>query len=67
MGFIEPFRPVVDGTEFSDQPIHLYRDGKWNSGKDMIVGVETEELEAIQYILPPGPEYGEIAFTVTYR
>lgn len=64
MGLIEPFRPIIDGVEFSDQPLHLYRDSKWNSDKDMIVGVETEEMESIQYTLPPGPEYNEFLFGV---
>ncbi|XP_039252255.2 crystal protein-like [Styela clava] len=50
----EAYQPVVDGVEFADQPVALYRDGKWNSDKHMIIGVSTQEFENIEYSYPYG-------------
>lgn len=66
MGLVEPFRPIIDGNEFTDHPLHLYRDGKWNSAKDMIVGVATEELATIEFIVPPGPDYEDLFGVMTF-
>ncbi|XP_077974532.1 crystal protein-like [Styela clava] len=64
MAFIEPYRPVIDGVEFTDQPLALYRGGKWNSDKSMIVGVNTEESDGIAYLLPETFPTGKTMFTI---
>nr|XP_039252462.1 crystal protein-like isoform X1 [Styela clava] len=61
---IEPYRPLIDGVEFTKQPLALFKDGKWNSEKNMIVGVTTEELEDIQFYLPENLTVGRSLFTV---
>lgn len=49
---IEAFRPVLDGDEFNKQPFELFRDGGWNSDKDVIIGTNANELEIIQFYIP---------------
>jgi len=41
--YFEPYRPVIDGVEFKDQPLNLFRDGKWQKHKQVIIGMNTEE------------------------
>lgn len=43
-GLVEPFRPVIDGVEFTDQPMELFQDGKWNNEKTIMIGSTTDEL-----------------------
>nr|XP_039252805.1 acetylcholinesterase-like [Styela clava] len=64
MGMSEPYRPVIDGVEFTDQPMSLYRDGKWNSYKSMIMGVNTQELDDIPYFVPDPVPTGKALFTI---
>lgn len=51
---VEPFRPIVDGIEFTDQPLTLFQSGKWNTEKDYIIGANTQEVEILQYYIPTG-------------
>ena len=46
-GAIEPFRPVIDGEEFKDQPLNLFRNGLWQTHKEVIIGTNQEELAQI--------------------
>lgn len=48
----ETYRPVID-SEFKDQILNLFRDGKWNKEKDMIVGTTSQEEDFNQYFIPP--------------
>nr|XP_039253282.1 acetylcholinesterase-like [Styela clava] len=45
MYIAETYLPVIDEVEFVDQPISLYRDGKWNKHQNMIIGINTQESE----------------------
>ena len=41
---IEPFRPYIDGVDFSDQHMKLFQEGKWNTDKEVIFGTNNEEM-----------------------
>nr|XP_002120910.2 uncharacterized protein LOC100180803 [Ciona intestinalis] len=41
---IEPFRPYIDGVDFSDQHMKLFQEGKWNTDKEIIFGTNNEEM-----------------------
>ena len=47
-GAIEPFRPVIDGTEFRAQPLTLFKNGQWQSHKELIIGTANEEMAWIE-------------------
>ncbi|XP_077974728.1 crystal protein-like [Styela clava] len=59
---IESYLPVIDGVEFKDLPMNLYKSGKWNSDKDMIIGVTTEEQENDAYLYPKDFSFDEKVF-----
>ena len=46
-GAIEPFRPVIDGIEFTDQPLNLFKTGKWQAHKELMIGTNQEEMAQI--------------------
>jgi len=46
-GALEPFRPVIDGNEFGDQPLNLFKSGQWQTHKELIVGINQEEMAQI--------------------
>lgn len=46
-GAIEPFRPVIDGTEFTDQPLTLFKTGKWQNHKEFLLGFNQDEMAYI--------------------
>ena len=48
---IEPFRPIVDGDEFTNQPLNLFKNGKWNKEKELIVGSNSEEMSYVSAVL----------------
>ena len=41
---VEPFRPIIDGDEFTQQPLAMLQDGDWNTEADVIIGTNREEL-----------------------
>ena len=41
---VEPFRPIIDGDEFTQQPLAMLQDGNWNTATDVIIGTNREEL-----------------------
>ena len=41
---VEPFRPIIDGDEFTQQPLATLQDGDWNTEADVIIGTNREEL-----------------------
>ena len=53
-GGVEPFRPVIDGVEFTDQPLNLFQNGRWNSEKAVLFGTNEGEMAyvsaAFEYI-----------------
>ncbi|CAK8690998.1 unnamed protein product [Clavelina lepadiformis] len=53
-GGVEPFRPVIDGVEFTDQPLNLFQNGIWNSEKAVLFGTNEGEMAyvsaAFEYI-----------------
>ncbi|XP_039252803.2 crystal protein-like [Styela clava] len=59
---IETYLPVIDGVEFKDLPMNLYKSGKWNSDKDMIIGVTTEEQANDAYLYPKDFSFDEKVF-----
>jgi len=40
---VEPFRFVIDGTLVNGQPIELFRDGRWHTHKEVILGSNLNE------------------------
>lgn len=56
---VEPFRPIIDGIEFTDQPLTLFQAGKWNTDKEYIIGANTQEVEVLQYYIPIGGQLSE--------
>ena len=49
-GAIEPFRPVIDGVEFTAQPLTLFKNGLWHSQKELIIGTTHEEMAWVQAV-----------------
>ena len=43
-GVFEPFRPVIDGLEYTDQPLALFRDGLWQTHKEVMIGFNEHEM-----------------------
>ncbi|XP_039252767.2 acetylcholinesterase-like [Styela clava] len=58
----ETYLPVIDGVEFEDLPMELYGSGKWNSDKDMIIGVTTEEQAYMAYSYSKNFSFDEEVF-----
>lgn len=52
LNVVEPFRPYIDGIEFTDHPMTMIKDGKWNTNKPFIIGTNQEELVIFKYFLP---------------
>ncbi|XP_039274384.2 crystal protein-like [Styela clava] len=50
--FIEPFRPVIDGVEFTKQPIQLFKEGRWQKHKPIMIGTNSQELALLQFLWP---------------
>ena len=48
---IEPFRPIVDGVEFTDQPFELFKQGMWNTDKSLVIGVNEQEMSYVSAVL----------------
>lgn len=62
---VEPFRPYIDQIEFTDQPMTLFKNGKWNTQKPFIVGTNKEELVNWKYWLKLGsPKSLEVSESV---
>lgn len=64
-GMTEPFRPVIEGEEFTDQPLELFRNGKWQTDKEILIGTNIQELETVQYETPDQGLYDEEYYRVT--
>ena len=50
-GGIEPFRPVIDGTEYKAQPLTLFKNGLWQTHKEVIIGTNQEEMSYVDSVL----------------
>lgn len=59
--FTEPFRPLIDGQEFLDQPFVHFDQGLWNTDKDVMLGVTAEEMAYTERL-----NISESNFTVSY-
>lgn len=46
------YQLVIDGVDIKDNVLNLFRDGKWNKNKDLIIGGTSQEYEFSQYTLP---------------
>ena len=42
--------PYIDGDEFTDQPIHLFEAGQWNTDKDVILGHTNGEMKVFEML-----------------
>ena len=51
-GIIEPFRFVLDGKEFSQNPIQFVQNGGWFDGKPAIMGTDVDEMIFVPLYLP---------------
>ncbi|XP_078481983.1 crystal protein-like [Ciona intestinalis] len=58
---IEPYRPVIDGYEFTDQPLQLIQQGKWPA-KNFIIGTNTEELYPYVVAMFNNTDIGKLEF-----
>lgn len=47
---VEPYRPIIDGKMFPDQLLNAYRDGNWQSDKEMIIGTTTQEMAYVNSV-----------------
>jgi len=50
LSLMELYRPILDGREFTDQPLNLFRRGEWQHHKPVIMGSNTDELYYITSI-----------------
>lgn len=62
---VEPYRPVIDGVEFTDQPLTLFQNGKWNTEKEFITGANTQEVEILQFYVPGDIKFNQVMFRVS--
>ena len=51
VGAIEPYRPTVDGVEWTDEPVKLFKQGIWNSEIPVIIGTNNEEMSLVAAVL----------------
>lgn len=47
----EPYRPLIDGEEWADQPLMLFQQGKWHTEKPVIIGTNFEEMSYVSAVL----------------
>ena len=45
MSMTELFRPAVGGEEFPEQPLDMFRSGRWSTDKPIIIGVNNGEFD----------------------
>jgi len=50
LNIIEPYRPVRD-EEFPELPMDFFRFGNWDTNKEIISGVTSEEVAYLSVIL----------------
>lgn len=67
LGTIEPFRPVIDGIEFTDIPMKLFQQGIWNKEKHVIMGATTEEMYFVPVYIPEFFNITEEIFRVNFN
>ena len=44
MEALETFRPTIDQTEFAKNPLNLFREGNWQTYKELIIGSNIDEF-----------------------
>ena len=44
---MEPFRPIIDGFEIKDQTLTLFKQGRWQSEKQIIIGTNIQEMALV--------------------
>ena len=47
---VEPYRPMLDQIEFFEQPLDFFRSDKWQTNKEVIIGVTSEEVAQINIL-----------------
>merc|ERR1719427_2159344 len=63
---VEPYRPIIDGVMFKDQPMNSFRDGAWHSHKELIIGSTTQEMAYVNSVYEVLQSYRE-GFKLGYR
>ena len=63
---LETFAPVIDGEEFTQDPIQYFQNGGWqNNGKNVIIGSNSEEMSLVSAQFPKHYKVGQEAFEVS--
>ena len=57
---IEPFRPIVDGEEFTEQPLSMLQNGDWNTNVDIIIGTNREEMWNVKTLFKGIPVFKSV-------
>nr|XP_002127916.1 cAMP-regulated D2 protein-like [Ciona intestinalis] len=56
-GFIEPFAPVIDGVEFTQQQADAFAAGEWHTDKNVVIGTDFQELYLVSAMIPVALSY----------
>jgi len=56
---VEPYRPIIDGEMFTDQPINIFRDGLWHTDKELIIGTTTQEMAYVNSVFDTLQSFGQ--------
>ena len=48
---VEPYRPIVDGVEITDQPLQLFKRGEWQKEKPIVVGSNEAEMVYVSAVI----------------
>ncbi|XP_076823388.1 uncharacterized protein LOC143469537 [Clavelina lepadiformis] len=60
---LETFAPVIDGEEFTQDPIQYFQNGGWhNNGKNVIIGSNSDEMSLVSAQFPKHYKIGQEAF-----
>ncbi|CAK8688944.1 unnamed protein product [Clavelina lepadiformis] len=51
-GFIEPFTPLIDGVEFTQQQADAFAAGQWSTEKSFVIGTNAQELYLVSAMIP---------------
>ena len=53
MNFIIQITPMIDGDDIKDEPSVLFKTGRWNTDKDVIIGHTDGEMNILQVMGVP--------------
>ena len=46
----QPYRPILDGVEFTQPPLDFFKSGAWKMDKELIIGTTSDERAQIKVL-----------------